>query len=917
MSALDRQLRPIYDALDMGSHKSAVVSCNKLIKRYPNNLLLKALKSLGLVRSQKIEEALPLLEEVLAAKTTDDATLTALMHVLRLLGRNQDIVSMFENAYKQQPQNEDLGVQTFFAYARTGNWKVAQQIATRMHKQFQEDRYLYWSVVGALLQANDLATPPEMRTLLYKLAHRQVASSPSPSYLSAERFYLHLSILQELQLYDEANKLLESEIGKSICSTSLPCNYLRRQIWRARGLYKEEAERAKDLILEKNDRNWLEFLSIIDAAFPPKESGQEPVTDAIPETRDFFNKIAETDGVKDRSGLLALIELEHRARVAGGTSDITVLKALLQKYFVLHSEKACCFEDLKPYLDLSDADRDEWTTFLDSQRSTLESATDLRCLINVHKLQRFSLPASKLTAELESGRAASYIRDYKEGLRLGLELPETELQLADDLAILAGQALVNAWYLSKEQAYLLQAVALLEFTLSKSKVAYSVRLMLIRLYRLLGAPTLALNHYRALNIKHVQNDTLSHFALSRATTFSLASTGDITYSSECLETSQVYLSNSNETSEFITRAFHGERYSQIPNFIEFEERLENSLQRDLVKMEHVRMRMIHEPIVSDLIDMEFIELKIILDRYHFDNRDFDIMPNYQPNGQPSFEVQTRLFGRNAGLGWLRVYLKMFIRAFQHASDLDDATEDKLLIGDRPKKSSDPENQLPLVERLNKRNLEEESELTEQELKLFEWALTLADWLEPYHNVARPPPTVDGQKTSNGETGSSARKDDAPPVRSTPDLVVRFFDDVQSEFEASVGRDCLPSELLHIVTIIQEAVTLLVAETVRFKSTSVVKIHKLSQLVQSLKEVRTKACVSLKETSESLVKSGENYGTADSRKAFVDACSPIIDDDLVHHDFVLNIAKNVCDSRKKTLEGVGKGGLKISSAYDKA
>jgi len=53
---------------------------------------------------------------------------------------------------------------------------------------------------------------------------------------------------------------------------------------------------------------------------------------------------------------------------------------------------------------------------------------------------------------------------------------------------------------------------------------------------------------------------------------------------------------------------------QIPEFLSFEEQLENSLQRDLMKIEHVRMRLTHEPITSDLIDMELIELKFIYDR---------------------------------------------------------------------------------------------------------------------------------------------------------------------------------------------------------------------------------------------------------------------------------------------------------------
>lgn len=63
-----------------------------------------------------------------------------------------------------------------------------------------------------------------------------------------------------------------------------------------------------------------------------------------------------------------------------------------------------------------------------------------------------------------------------------------------------------------------------------------------------GASSLALEHYRAIGVKQVQNDTLSHFVLSRASTFSLAATGDLTYSSECIESSQIYMVNSQDVS---------------------------------------------------------------------------------------------------------------------------------------------------------------------------------------------------------------------------------------------------------------------------------------------------------------------------------------------------------------------------------
>jgi hypothetical protein len=59
---------------------------------------------------------------------------------------------------------------------------------------------------------------------------------------------------------------------------------------------------------------------------------------------------------------------------------------------------------------------------------------------------------------------------------------------------------------------------------------------------------------------------------------------------------------------------------------------------------------------------------------------------------------------------LLVFLKIYIRALQQGSDLSDVVEEKLLIGDRPKLSGDPENKRPLEERLLDRSDEERADV---------------------------------------------------------------------------------------------------------------------------------------------------------------------------------------------------------------
>lgn len=116
-----------------------------------------------------------------------------------------------------------------------------------------------------------------------------------------------------------------------------------------------------------------------------------------------------------------------------------------------------------------------------------DSAAALPRGINALKLLRYNLPESEVTTELESARAAEYVQRYLEGLPFGQELPDTELQPADDLVILAGQAYVNLWKLTGSEDHLYAAVSILEYASIKSKQSYRIRLLLLRLYHLLGA----------------------------------------------------------------------------------------------------------------------------------------------------------------------------------------------------------------------------------------------------------------------------------------------------------------------------------------------------------------------------------------------------------------------------------------------
>ena len=98
------------------------------------------------------------------------------------------------------------------------------------------------------MQANDPATPAALKPVLYNLALRLISSAKTPSYLTPDRFYVHLTVLKELGKYDEASALLDSEAGQARCTTSLVCDELRRSIWTLKGSVKEEGQHAQDKV---------------------------------------------------------------------------------------------------------------------------------------------------------------------------------------------------------------------------------------------------------------------------------------------------------------------------------------------------------------------------------------------------------------------------------------------------------------------------------------------------------------------------------------------------------------------------------------------------------------------------------------------------------------------------------------------
>lgn len=127
--------------------------------------------------------------------------------------------------------------------------------------------------------------------------------------------------------------------------------------------------------------------------------------------------------------------------------------------------------------------------------ATKATTAELQRSINARKLTRFGASQSPVAEEHEI--AQQHIQHYADALPLGTALASTELQPADDLAILAANVLVNIWDQTKKEEYLYAVTTLLEYALLKSPQSFYMRLVLIRVYRILGKHC---NHIATANL---------------------------------------------------------------------------------------------------------------------------------------------------------------------------------------------------------------------------------------------------------------------------------------------------------------------------------------------------------------------------------------------------------------------------------
>ncbi|KEI37583.1 uncharacterized protein L969DRAFT_104854 [Mixia osmundae IAM 14324] len=689
--------------------------------------------------------------------------------------------------------------------------KTAKAAATGISASNQEAlKRLYTAVMTLLI----LATSPRHlgtsnKTILLGIAAKVLSERDKFTLVpeTAREFYVRIELLR-LQASDRApsrlsnggeplldelspaalkarNALFEvfnSDQGIRCCNEDLALELSRREYELELGTeteWRSGWQRCTEALEMHNDTNWHTIISAIRFAFKlslqnrangishdDEEDLAESALAAAPviqdatqslvyvdRTQGLLVTLAEQRGKHERGYELGLLEIA-RTRRERGQSQPNALPGLIESYFDHYAQKPCCYEDLAPYLSVLTAQERALLRQVPrfATQDTIAANADVQRTINAEKVARCL--HDSLAEEEHANDGYRYIGLYCATLGTNKKLSSTDLLPGDDFALLAGQALVSAYHVSGGHSHLECAVGFLEFATRLSPYKYQLAFLFQRICRMLGLISQLRGSYKSLDLKSVQQDTLSHFMMDRATSLIFAdSKGKIV--DDMVRTAPWYLEGEDEAREAVST------------------RLSESLSKALLQLEIIRESNMEEAAIANLTYAS--ALLPTLDSPAFrgvsscDNRDFGVLPNLNPaNGQTALQ-QTAL-GPNTSMSWVRAMYALYTAFF---------------VDDCGPKTVAAEN-LAFTASLSARE-----GLTPSEVLLLKIGRDVIDWLY-----------------ADGGSGKGKASTDHRALSAKDDEVANTFRILRKSFHDAIAERQLPWHLCHIATTTLEAYCLI-------------------------------------------------------------------------------------------------------------
>ncbi|KAH9701944.1 N-terminal acetyltransferase B complex auxiliary subunit NAA25 [Citrus sinensis] len=604
----ERRVRPIWDAIDSRQFKNALKQSTALLAKYPNSPYALALKALVLERMGKCDESLSVslqAKDLLYQNDStlmDDLTLSTLQIVFQRLDRLDLATSCYEYACGKYPNNMDHMMGLFNCYVREYSFVKQQQTAIKMYKHAGEERFLLWAVCSIQLQVLCGNGGEKLLLLAEGLLKKHVASH---SLHEPEALIVYISILEQQSKYGDALEILSGTLGSLLV---IEVDKLRMQgrLLARQGDYTAAAQIYKK-ILELSPDDWECFLHYLGCLLEDDSSwcnaaSSDPIhpqksvdckfshlTDEVFNSRisDASTSVkklqADTSVNLIRCPYLANLEIERRKLLYGKNNDDELLEAVLE-YFLSFGHLACFTSDVEDFLLVLSLDKK--TKLLERLKSSstshsTESIKELGRFITLKKIQELIGNTYKLLVDELERSAVQMSEMYCKSLPLSKDLDPQESIHGEELLSMASNVLVQLFWRTSNYGYFMEAIMVLEFGLTVRRHAWQYKVLLVHLYSHLGALPLAYEWYKALDVKNILMETVSHHILPQMLVSSLW-----VESNNLLRDYLRFMDDHlRESADLTFLAYRHRNYSKVIEFVQFKERLQRSSQYLVARVE--------------------------------------------------------------------------------------------------------------------------------------------------------------------------------------------------------------------------------------------------------------------------------------------------------------------------------------------
>ncbi|XP_021357895.1 N-alpha-acetyltransferase 25, NatB auxiliary subunit-like [Mizuhopecten yessoensis] len=676
----ERRLRPIYDCLDNGNNKKAIQEADKVLKKQKDLQCARVLKALALLRLGRHDESAILLKDIHAQNPTDEATLQAMSICYREVYKLDLIADLYENAHKNRPDNEDILSSLFMAYVRLGDYKKQQQTAMTLHRlQPQKNPYYFWAVMSIVMQGHQ--DEKLAKGMFLPLAERMTKKYIEEEKITAEaEVQIYLIILELLEKWEDALKVVEGPLGDKLTSEFNFRENKTADLYTKLERWPQVNREYKKLLKENPDHwsNWQDYigacLRLVEASWTPDKDSEEDIDYTENMVATFVQEtIKQCEGKRPQRGpYLAQLELIRQMKDKNSwkpnlseSEQLGDPMQLLLRYYDLFGDKPCCFEDMKSFTKLLTEDKETKLISMITESVDLpkpeeslgyaSSVKQMQRHITLLELMRYMGYYDKLSTDDRLVLIKEYIQRYHNGLDFGKNLLSTDLQYSDNYLLIAVLLLLDIWRETKKDYLVWQAIVQLEKGINNSRSNFHMKLILMRLYCIMGAYGPCHTVYESMEVKHVMNDTLGHTIANHVGRLGHFVAACAMYGTML----RFFAVNHKETAEYLIASYKYGSFSKIHEFVKFRERLQKSLQYSSAMTESMLLDLVLETSshmsTEQMVTYMEIDPEKEKDGYDelCDNRDFSVVESWEPHSRCKLE-EAKLHSRKEEVLWLKV-----------------------------------------------------------------------------------------------------------------------------------------------------------------------------------------------------------------------------------------------------------------------